>query len=258
MKPLFRSSPLRHILCITIAVNTFRGRSLSINRIGFTSLPSPIQGLTPAAPAGAGAFSDILRAVAAGNPSPEDIKTFASYLQMRMNTSLMRAIGGVDYVSPLTLFGRMPRPEPATAATAEEATVTPAKPVTAASTPASDIVERAASAYKVDPSLISAVIKAESGGNTRATSPKGAMGLMQLMPGTARDLGVTDPYDPGQNVMAGTKYLKMLLDRYNGNRDLALAAYNWGPGNLEKSHRSMPRETVEYVARIKKYLGEPA
>jgi soluble lytic murein transglycosylase-like protein len=119
----------------------------------------------------------------------------------------------------------------------------------------SEIVEHAAATYNVDTSLIAAVIKAESAGNPRATSPKGATGLMQLMPGTARDLGVNDPYDPRQNVMAGTKYLKMLLDRYDGNRDLALAAYNWGPGNLEKSHRSMPRETVEYVAKIKKYLG---
>jgi soluble lytic murein transglycosylase-like protein len=133
-----------------------------------------------------------------------------------------------------------------------------AEPAPEKTLPRSELVDRAASAYQVDPSLISAVIRAESGGNPKATSPKGAMGLMQLMPGTARDLGVTDPYDPQQNIMGGTKYLKSLIDRYGGNKDLALAAYNWGPGNLEKSHRSMPRETVAYVARIKKYLGEQA
>ncbi len=223
---------------------------MSINRVGYTSFIPPIQGLTPAAPASAGAFSDIMRAVAAGNPSKEDIKTFASYLQMRMNESLMRAMGGGDYVSPMSLFGRMPYPE------AASKSAPPTDEAKMAGAP--EIVERAASTYNVDASLISAVIKAESGGNPRATSPKGAMGMMQLMPGTAKDLGVNDPYDPRQNIMGGTKYLKMLLDRYDGNRDLALAAYNWGPGNLEKSHRSMPRETVEYVARIKKFMGVKA
>lgn len=192
----------------------------------------------------------MLRAVVAGNPSQEDIKTFAAYLQVRINESLMRAIGGGQYISSLTLVGSTAQ----TAATAKSSAT--GQTTTSAAIP--EIIERAALTHNVDPSLISAVIKAESGGNTRATSPKGAIGLMQLMPATARDLGVTNPYSPEENVMAGTKYLKMLLNRYDGNRDLALAAYNWGPGNLEKSHRSMPRETVEYVARIRKYLGVPA
>ena len=223
---------------------------MSINRIGFSSFLPTFHGSATSSPAGAEMFSETMRTVAAGKPSPEDIKTFAAYLQMRMNVSLLQSIGGGQYVSPLALFGNT--------------TITnliPKAPATGQATPADpipDIVERAAAAYNIDSSLISAVIKAESGGNARATSPKGAAGLMQLMPATARDLGVTDPYDPEQNVLAGTKYLKMLLNRYDGNRDLALAAYNWGPGNLEKSHRSMPRETVEYVARIKKYLGVPA
>ncbi len=179
-----------------------------------------------------------------------------------MNASLMRAMGGGNHDSSLQpfssrtfstdpLLSMMPRPATESSGTAAESSNTPA-----AST--SDIVAKAAATFKVDPSLVSAVIKAESGGNPRATSPAGAMGLMQLMPGTARELGVSNPYDPVQNVMGGTKYLKSLLNRYGGNRDLALAAYNWGPGNLEKSHRSMPRETVDYVARIKKYLGVQA
>jgi soluble lytic murein transglycosylase-like protein len=226
---------------------------LSINRIDRASFLSPFQGPTSTGVAGSGAFSDIMRAMAAGNPSREEIKTFAAYLQMRMNDSLMRAMGGGQYISPLALFGRAP------ALPQTEAMVTsPSTEQVAPSGSIPDIVERAASTHNVDPALISAVIKAESNGSARATSPKGAMGLMQLMPATARDLGVTDPYDPEQNVMAGTKYLKMLLKRYDGNRDLAVAAYNWGLGNLEKSHRSMPRETVEYVARIKKYMGVQA
>lgn len=83
--------------------------------------------------------------------------------------------------------------------------------------------------------LVKAIIKVESNGNPRAVSPAGAKGLMQLMPGTASDMGVTDPFDPVQNVAGGTKYLKQLLAKYNGDVELALMAYNWGPGKLDKA-----------------------
>lgn len=117
----------------------------------------------------------------------------------------------------------------------------------------SAIIDKASEAYGVDRGLITAVIKAESGFDAHATSPKGAMGLMQLMPGTARGLGVSNAYDPEQNVMAGTRYLKGLLERYNGDVRLALAAYNWGMGNLERSTSgNLPEETRNYIARIMK------
>jgi soluble lytic murein transglycosylase-like protein len=74
---------------------------------------------------------------------------------------------------------------------------------------------------------------------------------MQLMPGTARSLGVNDSFDPEQNVMAGTRFLRDLLDRYNGNVDSALAAYNWGPGNMDRRPEHMPRETQNYLVRVK-------
>jgi soluble lytic murein transglycosylase-like protein len=117
-----------------------------------------------------------------------------------------------------------------------------------------NIIEKAALKYNVDADLIRSVIKAESNFDPQATSSKGAMGLMQLMPETAKDLGVKDAYDAQQNVMGGTSYLKSLLDRYDGKVDLALAAYNWGMGNLERSPHHLPDETINYVARVNKYL----
>jgi soluble lytic murein transglycosylase-like protein len=113
------------------------------------------------------------------------------------------------------------------------------------------IIAKASSRYGVETGLIKAVIKAESNFNPTAVSSAGARGLMQLMPGTARSLGVNDSFDPEQNVMAGTRFLRDLLDRYNGNMDSALAAYNWGPGNVDRRPERMPRETQDYLARVK-------
>jgi soluble lytic murein transglycosylase-like protein len=115
-----------------------------------------------------------------------------------------------------------------------------------------EIIQGAADQYGVDPSLIKAVIAVESNGNPQAVSPAGAQGLMQLMPKTAAELGVTDPFDSKQNIIAGTRYLSRLLDRYQGNQKLALAAYNWGMGNLEKNPEGLPRETRNYIVRVEK------
>lgn len=119
------------------------------------------------------------------------------------------------------------------------------------------IIDEASSKFGLPRELIKAVIKAESNFNPIAISPKNAMGLMQLIPSTAREMGVNDVFDPYQNIMGGTKYLKMLLDKYNGNLFLALSAYNAGPDRVDKSG-GIPNieETQTYVDRVLKFYKE--
>ena len=116
-----------------------------------------------------------------------------------------------------------------------------------------DLVNEASGRYRLDPDLVNSVIKAESGFNVRAVSPKGAQGLMQLMPGTASQLGVQNAFDPQANVEGGTKYLRELLEKYNFDLVKALAAYNAGPQKVQRFGGVPPYyETRAYVARVVK------
>lgn len=118
-----------------------------------------------------------------------------------------------------------------------------------------DIIENTAKKYNISSALVKSVIKAESDFNPNSVSSAGAMGLMQLMPDTARDLGVTDAFDPSQNIEAGVKFLKDMLNKFGGNLELALAAYNAGPGNVVKYGGIPPfQETQDYVKKIMSYL----
>jgi hypothetical protein len=122
-----------------------------------------------------------------------------------------------------------------------------------------DSIQQAAIKYKLPPALIKGVIKAESNFRIDAVSPAGAQGLMQLMPATAKELGVTKPFDIGQNIDGGSRYLRKMLDSFNGNVRRALAAYNAGPGTVRKYNGVVPYpETIQYIDRVLRFSEQTA
>jgi Transglycosylase SLT domain len=147
-----------------------------------------------------------------------------------------------------------PAPNTAPSATKVDPSTVPQATVaakTATSVNLDQVVRDASSRYQLDPDFVNSVIKAESNFQSRAVSRKGAQGLMQLMPGTASQLGVTDPFDPRANVEGGAAYLSQLLDLYHNDPIKALAAYNAGPNRVDQYHGLPPyMETRAYVARI--------
>ena len=149
-----------------------------------------------------------------------------------------------------------PSPDPPKAAAPVAASVArpvagPANDVKLSPADLNEMLAKAGHEHNVDIDLLASVVKAESNGNTRAVSRAGALGLMQLMPATASDLGVSDSFKPEQNVRGGSTYLDALLTRYHDNLALALAAYNAGPAAVDKYNGIPPyRETKLYVARV--------
>lgn len=174
---------------------------------------------------------------------------------MGVTTRLYISLDGSSYVDVLT--AEIERFEEAALPTSSSGNaVSGVRFQAAAATPAprldlDEVVHSASGRYRLDPDLVNSVIKAESGFNVRAVSPKGARGLMQLMPETASQLGVPNAFDPQANVEGGTRYLRELLERYDFDLVKALAAYNAGPHRVER-YRGVPPyyETRAYVARI--------
>lgn len=119
------------------------------------------------------------------------------------------------------------------------------------------LIQKYAAQHGLEPALVKAVIKTESDGNPRCVSRAGAMGLMQLMPANVKEAGISDPFDPEQNISAGTKQLADLLGQYHGDLDLALAGYNAGPGNVHKYGGVPPfTETRHYIQRVRAAMGQ--
>ena len=144
-----------------------------------------------------------------------------------------------------------PAPPPVLPAYQPTASMNPERKAALTAEGLNQLVSRAGARHQIDPDFIRSVIKAESGFHQNAVSSKGALGLMQLMPGTASELGVTNPFDPNSNVEGGTRYLRDLLEKYDFDVNKALAAYNAGPKRVDKYHGIPPyNETQAYISRI--------
>lgn len=203
---------------------------------------------------------------------PADAETTAEILRLQMLRSAVSladidagcsTMPAADSISrALSSYLEQQRQQPAASHAPPNATSIAPEGYSAATVPITNesslesIIVRASKRYGIEVGLIKAVIKAESNFNAHAVSHAGAQGLMQLMPSTAKGLGVTNSFDAEQNVMAGTRFLKDMLNRYGGDVDSALAAYNWGPGNVDRHGESLPRETREYLTKVKRYYQD--
>ena len=162
------------------------------------------------------------------------------------------AFGNKEYTNPAT--GRSAVVPSSSAPAVRNASL----PASARESAYDDFIVEHARLNNLRPDLIRAVVRVESGFNPYAQSSKGALGLMQLMPATARQFNVSNPFDPEQNIRGGSSYLRQLLDRYDNNEALALAAYNAGPGAVDKYGPNIPpyRETQHYVSRVSEMAFE--
>jgi len=210
--------------------------------------------------------ANAIRAVAGGDAashaavSARAARSSASEAPIEVSASHGAVDGARAALAPSARPDMAPASKPASmslGAPPEPAAARMASPYRARLAAFAEPVMEAAERFGVDPSVIEAVIAKESSGNPRAESPKGARGLMQIIPETARELGLANPFDPRQNILAGTRYLSRMLDRFGGDLPLALAAYNAGPGAVAR-HGGIPpyRETIRYVSDVLGLVGD--
>lgn len=213
-------------------------------------------------------FSKALAAARASASEKPQGLSIQDYLQRRIPSATVASIGEI----PTVVSPRMPRPVAGLETSAgrkvlPDAGIPPRASIAAQraqeNLPATDkhqildSINKAAARYKLPAALIKAVVKAESNYQIRAVSAAGAQGLMQLMPATARELGVTDPFDIDQNIHGGAQYLRNMLDQFNGDVHMALSAYNAGPGTVARYDGNVPyAETRAYIQRVMRYAEE--
>lgn len=211
---------------------------------------------------GDGSFENAVRSAAVPAESAEadnvaTIRQLAMQLLSATQTQMVQALTGQGESGPSTHYQWLGLLALASRMREDRKIEEKVVPAYRPGTDYDEIIGFAARRFGVPERVIHAVVKAESSYNPRAVSPAGARGLMQLMPGTASALGVLDSFDPLQNVMGGARYIRQMLDRFGGDLRKALAAYNWGPGNVEaKGMDRMPEETRNYVAYIARLLGD--
>ncbi len=218
-------------------INDIQARIADIqSRIAALAPPSPPP---PAAPPGASSFGQALAQAQAPSVSPSN----PSSPPIGRGTPPVTLLDGQPIHVPPASLGPLP---PMPVAPADIA------PITANAGSVDSLIQSYAARHSLPANLVKAVIQTESGGNPRAVSPAGAMGLMQLMPANVREAGISDPFDPEQNIAAGTRQLAGLMGQYHGDLDLALAGYNAGPGNVRKYGGVPPfAETQNYIRRVR-------
>lgn len=181
------------------------------------------------------------------NSSPGNIfQDLMNEMLLEEGNAMSQLSGQTSVYTPVTLLNQTPSLPPIHMTKISN---------TGSATEFDSIIQEAAAKYNLPVNLIKSVIKQESNFNPNAVSGAGASGLMQLMPATAKGLGVTNVFDPRDNIFGGSKYLRQMLDKYNGNTTLALAAYNAGPGNVDKYGGIPPfKETQKYVRKVTSHL----